>query len=69
MVDPFFSLGFIRRDEGSGLNNLGQVAYAYTLADGRQGVAVWTPIPEPGVVMTGLALLSLAALRRRASST
>ena len=62
-----FSSGSIQQDEGGGLNNLGQVAYDYDLADGRRGVAVWS-IPEPGVAMTGLALLSLATLRRRAAS-
>ncbi len=30
----------------SGLNNLGQVAFAYTLDDGSNGVAVWT-LPDP----------------------
>lgn len=44
-------------DEGSGLNNLGQVAYRFTLADGREGVAIWT-IPEPA----SLALLGLGGL-------
>ena len=27
----------------TGLNNLGQVAFAYSLADGTDGVAIWTP--------------------------
>ena len=67
ITDLRFTSGFSLQDEGSGLNDLGQVAYAYSLADGRSGVAVWT-IPEPGVAMTGLALLSLATLRRRAAS-
>ncbi len=34
----------------SGLNNLGQVAFAYELADGRGGVAVWSP---PGFSLPG----------------
>jgi hypothetical protein len=62
-----FTPGFTLQDEGSGLNNLGQVAYAYTLSDGRRGVAIWT-IPEPGVAMTGLSLLTLATLRCRSAT-
>ena len=29
------------------LNNMGQIAFAYTLEDGRQGIAVATYVPEP----------------------
>ena len=58
-----FSPGGIQQDEGSGPNNLGQVAYGYTLADGRTGVAVWS-IPEPSAAGS-LGLLSAFALRRR----
>jgi hypothetical protein len=32
--------------ERRGLNELGQIAYRFVLADGRQGIAIWT-IPEP----------------------
>jgi hypothetical protein len=33
----------------TGLNNLGQVAFAFTLADGTDGVAIWTkPVGVPG---------------------
>ena len=54
-----------RAEEGSGFNDFGQIAYAYELADGREGVAIWTPalIPEPA--SAALALLSPLALRRR----
>ena len=34
------------RDEAMGMNDLGQVAYVFRLADGRSGIAVWQ-IPEP----------------------
>lgn len=44
-------------DERGGLNELGQVAYRFTLADGRQGLAV-SLVPEPG----GLGLLALGAM-------
>lgn len=42
------------RPERSGLNNAGQIAYGFTLADGREGIAIWsptgmpTPTPTPG---------------------
>lgn len=32
----------------SGLNNQGQVAFAYTLADGREGITLWSPEGVPG---------------------
>lgn len=44
----------------SGLNNLGQVAYRFALADGRTGIAIWT-IPEPGaLVLLAIMLATLA---------
>lgn len=49
----------------SGLNNLGQVAFGYQLADGTLGVAIWT-VPEPAGVLLLLAGLPLIARRRRA---
>ncbi|TWU29706.1 DUF7453 family protein [Bythopirellula polymerisocia] len=33
-------------DEAMGMNDLGQVAYVFRLADGRSGIAVWQ-LPEP----------------------
>lgn len=50
-------------DELSGLNNNGQVAYRFQLADGRDGVALWT-VPEPSAVSL-LALSTIAILSRR----
>lgn len=47
----------IRGDERSGLNKVGQVAYQFELADGRQGIALWT-IPEP----SSLQLLPLSVV-------
>lgn len=38
----------------SPLNNHGQVAYSFVLADGRSGVAVWTPSPLPQLRLTGI---------------
>lgn len=52
-----------RNDQRSGLNDLGQVAYRFTLADGRQGLAV-TLVPEPGAIGL-LALGGFGLLRRR----
>ncbi len=51
-----FSNGNVLGDERNGLNELGQVAYQFGLADGRSGIAIWT-IPEP----TALALIALAS--------
>ena len=49
------------------LNDLGQVAFAATLADGRQGVYVAIPVPEPGGVLliAGTALAAGGWWRRR----
>lgn len=54
------------------LNDAGQIAFQYSLSDGRSGVAVATPIPEPATV----ALLAIGALmsalrrqRKEASSS
>ncbi|MEM9347592.1 MAG: choice-of-anchor tandem repeat NxxGxxAF-containing protein [Planctomycetota bacterium] len=60
--DLFFTFTYARstsgqQQQGSGLNNLGQVGFTYNLADGRSGVAVWT-VPEP----SSLALLGLGWL-------
>ena len=50
----------------TGLNDLGQVAYSFTLADGRSGVALWTlPAPEPATGVLAVLGLSAVALRRR----
>ncbi|MEM6394215.1 MAG: PEP-CTERM sorting domain-containing protein [Planctomycetota bacterium] len=57
-----FAPGFSIQDEGSGLNDLGQVAYQFTLADGRSGIALYT-IPEPASLT--LLALGVAALTRR----
>ena len=57
-----------RRDEGSGLNNRGEVAYAYRLDDGRYGVAVWS-VPEPAsATVPAAACLGLVRVRRRRRS-
>jgi hypothetical protein len=42
--------GSVNGHDRSGLNNLGQVAYHFTLADGRTGVAIWT-VPEPNAAL------------------
>lgn len=64
------SLGFkdseTQQSQGSGFNNLGQVAYRFTLADGRSGIALWSmPIPEPAsIILLGLALIGCASQNR-----
>ena len=52
------------------LNDLGQVAFAYGLANGTAGIAIATPVPEPTVsLLLGLSLgLSLARRKMRQGS-
>lgn len=55
-------------DEAAGINDVGQLAYSFSLTDGRRGIAVWR-IPEPAaaaMLLTGLAICG--ALRRRLSA-
>ncbi len=53
------NVGFLR-----GLNNDGEIAFVYQLADGRQGVAL--AVPEPGsAVVFGAAAVAACNLRRR----
>lgn len=52
-------------DERSSFNSSGQVAYQFTLADGRQGIAIATIIPEPSTLLLVLGVVSLAGVRRR----
>ena len=63
--DMLFGSGvtFARVDRG-GINELGQIAISYRLADGRSGVVIATPVPEPGV-LTAAALAAGCLLRRR----
>jgi hypothetical protein len=55
-------------DDGrSGLNGLGQVAFNFTLHNGLEGIAIWTPqmVPEPtSLALLGLGGLTLLNLRR-----
>lgn len=54
-------------DERSGLNDRGQVAFRFTLADGRHGVAIWSPVPEPTAWLLLLAGCTLIGCCCRAS--
>ncbi len=50
-------------DERSGLNSLGQVAYQFQLADGRDGIALWEYVlPQPGDA-NGDGMVNLADLQ------
>jgi hypothetical protein len=64
------TVGRYHPDERSGLNDLGQVAFVFSLQDGRTGLAVWS-IPEPATFTTFALFATLALLlraRRPASS-
>jgi hypothetical protein len=52
------------------LNDAGQIVFTADLADGRRGVYVFTPVPEPGAMLAvaGLGLIAAAACRRRLAS-
>jgi hypothetical protein len=55
-------------DEQSGLNNHGQVAYFFRLADGRTGVALWQ-IPEPcGSALLAAMTMGSALFRQRGAT-
>ena len=61
---PGDSSGHVR----SGFNDLGptRLAYRFTLLDGRQGIAVWSLVPEPGcATLLGLALIGFCVRQRR----
>ena len=49
-----------------GINELGQIAVSYRLADGRSGVVIATPVPEPATVVLAACLVGTGLLRRRA---
>lgn len=47
-----------------GMNDVGQIVFRYGLADGRTGIAIATPVPEP-VSAIGLASASFGLMLRR----
>ena len=52
----------------SSLNDSGQVAFAYTLANGTTGIAIANPVPEPGsATLVGAAMAAVGFTRRRRS--
>jgi hypothetical protein len=52
------------RISSNSLNNSGQIAFAYQLADGRQGIAIATPIPEPTAWMLSTMAMAMTKLTR-----
>jgi hypothetical protein len=48
-----------------GLNDAGQLAFYFALADGRSGIAVASPIPEPSSALLLAAVGGTLLLRRR----
>ena len=68
-LDSTIRLNFgemIREAEKSGLNDRGEVAFAYTLVNGEQGVAIWT-VPEPSAAWLLRWAWLLACLRWRST--
>lgn len=51
-----FALSTHDADNLEGLNNRGQIAYRFQLYDRREGIALWTPVPEPSSVMMLIAI-------------
>ena len=56
-----------RAHSREGFNDAGQVAFWASLADGRNVVALATPVPEPAAaaVVLGVALAAMGRGRRR----
>ena len=48
-----------------GLNNAGQIAFEYDLADGRGGIALATPVPEPKAIAVGALFMFVRGRHRR----
>ncbi|WP_425398014.1 DUF7453 family protein [Aeoliella sp.] len=52
-------------NERSGLNDSGQVAYLFALADGREGIAIATIVPEPSTLLLILLTCTVTLWRLR----
>ena len=65
--DPLFGSTVIGAGVSpTSLNNNGQVAFAYTLANGTTGIAIANPVPEPSTAaLLGAAMAALGFSRRR----
>jgi hypothetical protein len=65
LIEINFPTSLTESTQLSALNDLGQLAYHFSLADGREGIALWS-IPEPGTAaVMGLLLTGVAARRQR----
>jgi hypothetical protein len=52
------------------INDLGQVGFLYNLTDGRNGLAIATPVPEPlSPALVAGAVAAAAVVRRRRFGT
>lgn len=59
------NLFFFSSQESSGLNDLGQIAFRFDLADGRSGIAIASLVPEPTPLLLAAMVSGGAFLRRR----
>jgi hypothetical protein len=65
--DPLFGSTVNALNIGNfAINDLGQVAFFYNLTDGRNGLAIATPVPEPSsLALVAGGVAAAAAVRRR----
>jgi hypothetical protein len=64
--DALFGSTLFDCDFAMGMNEAGDIAFNYSLANGQTGIAVAHPVPEPGALtFTALAAAAAAPARRR----
>jgi len=67
-ADPLFGSSIVQLSSPA-LNNAGQIAFGFELADGRKGIAIWS-IPEPAALSLFFigALIQIGLLRQQRHS-
>jgi hypothetical protein len=64
--NSLFGGSFTQIDFFRGLNDVGEIAFSYTLSNGETGIGLATPVPEPRALFLGCSVLgALAALASR----